>query len=122
MGTLLVCAAYNTQKCCLFTTWPLLSYLPKSEEVFRLGLSDIQLLRCSYRVSVITQKARLCLQDLLPSFRFGSASVSALWRLVLLCAASFCSVPPHFRSVLCALRLSTLRSSLCALRSPLSAL
>ena len=128
MGTLLVCAAYNTQKCCLFTTWPLLSYLPKSEEVFRLGLSDIQLLRCSYRVSVITQKARLCLQDLPLGLRFdfrlsypsvpprsplGSASVPARFRL------SHRSIPP--RLPLCTLRSSLLglRSSLLAPRSPL---
>jgi hypothetical protein len=32
--------------------------LPKGEEAFRLGLSDIQLLRPGYRVSVIRQKAK----------------------------------------------------------------
>jgi hypothetical protein len=33
--------------------------LPESEQAFRLGLSDIQLLRCGYPVSIITQKAIL---------------------------------------------------------------
>ena len=55
----------------------------------------------------------------LPVSALISASVCALWRLVLFCGASFCSVPPHFRSVLCALRspLSALHALLCTLRS-----
>jgi hypothetical protein len=45
-------------------------YLPQGEQALRLGLSDIQLLRCDYPISIITQKDRL----------LASASIIVLYK------------------------------------------
>ena len=63
-------------------------------EYVRCGIEDIQ------QAVLIEQIARLCLQDLPPGFRFGSASISTPLRL------SFRSAPFRSASVLALFRFS----------------